>query len=152
MLEKVFAGERDADAAPAEEWVRLRVGEGFGGDFVASGVEGADDGLVWAHLPGDTGVDFCLRVLVRDFPAFEEVELGAEEADAFGAGLPDHGEFVDELDVGGEGDAVAVAGGGFFLAQGVEFFLCLGALCELLSVVLDGFRGRIDDWIRCRWG
>lgn len=122
FLEHEGAGEGDADAAPAEEGVGLGFGELFEWEFVAAGVEGADDDGVWGDATDEFGVDFGLFVLVGHGFVLEEEELGAVEADAFGAAALYHGELVNEFDVGGEGDGAVVGGFGGEVAVGFESF------------------------------
>ncbi len=81
-----------------------------------------------------------LLVLVRHVLAVHEQELGAQQPDAFGAGMHRHLGLARQLDVGQQPDALAVAGDRRQLAQPAELPLVALQRFQPALVVRDGGR------------
>ncbi len=145
LLEHARPAERNADAAPAEEGIRLRLGQRLDRQLVATGIQRADDHGMRRESFREAGVGFRLFLLARHFLAVEQQELGAVEADAFRAAVADEREFVEELDVGGKRDRPPVGGGRGGIALGLEILADLFLPVLQVAVVPQGVSGRIKD-------
>ena len=102
------AGKGNTDAAPAEERVRLRFGEGFDRQLVAARVERADDDEIGRDLGRHPRVGLRLLGLVGHFAAVEEQEFRAVKAHPLRAAVFHMVQLVEELDVRGKRDLLAV--------------------------------------------
>ncbi len=96
------------DAAHAEERIVLLRLRQIRHDFVAADVERADDERQAVERLRHRAVGLELLVLGRRRVALEKEKLGAQQADAFGAGFHGRGGFGGFADVGHDFDAMAV--------------------------------------------
>ena len=81
--------EAEPDGAATEEGIVFRRLVGDVHEFVAADVQGADDDAVGRAFFGDFAVGLILLVLAGRAGTMEEEKLGAEKADALGAGGDD---------------------------------------------------------------
>ena len=113
-LEEIGTTEQQPRAAHAEEGVGLLRQSEMGDLLVAPDVESAHDERPVAERVEHGGIDLGLLVLRRAQAPLEEQELGAHQADAFGAEIEGKGDLIRRVDVGGDLDPMAVGrdGGG----------------------------------------
>ncbi|GJD71510.1 hypothetical protein MMMDOFMJ_4471 [Methylobacterium gnaphalii] len=146
--------EADAYRAPAERRVLLFEGRHVGQDLVAADVEGADRDRQVASGGKDRLVERLLLGGRRHALRHHELQFGAEQPNALGAGLGEMGEVDQQAGVEVKPDADLVAGQGRDVAESPVLSLATGAQAGLLGISrldlgcgphLDLAGGAVDD-------
>jgi hypothetical protein len=106
--EHVEMVQSEADAAPAEERIRLVRDAEIRRDLVAAEVHRAEDDRPRVHALGDLAIGFELLLLRRQRVAVQIEELGAEQSHAVRTRVAHERDVGRLLDVGAEIDRPAI--------------------------------------------
>ena len=142
--------EAKADGAPAHRRILFLRGAHVRQHLVAADIERAEGHRAIAGRGDDRGVEYLLLGRLRHGRGDHELQLGAEEADAFGAGLFEMRQIDEEAGVHQERDAGAVAGDRRLVAEKLVLLLPFGAETDLLSVSGFDIGRRAEDGPRRR--
>ena len=145
MLAKhVGPGKRYPDATPTQKRVGFRLGERFNGQFVTTGIQGADDHGVGCQGSGHPRVGLGLHSLAGNVAAIEEKKLGAVKANTFGTAVRNEVELLQQLDVCRNGEVIPVQRLGGGMTGGLQ-----SAANGLLGgLQLPVMRQRLGRWMQ----